>query len=219
MIEKKILKLGITVHLMKNLQLREVEVFLTNVLVGQEVQKVEITSFEEVKVDSQSTLAMSKVDSQSNGLLIYNYPKETTTLSTLDNVQIEQNSSNICDMKFDNHFEIFWASYPRKEHKGRAYVIWVRERLDRIALEIIADVNDRSARHDRWENKAYIPLPTTYLNNQVWLDEIVDRRKLIGDKNERTQASNAIHKLNKTESAILKGLDDYERAERQRRGL
>jgi hypothetical protein len=93
-------------------------------------------------------------------------PKDIVQPKTLD---------AIFHLSHDSMFEEFWRAYPRKERKKAAHRIWVRDKLDRNAHEIIQDVHDRQVRHDRWEDKAYIPLPTSYLNNESWNDEITER--------------------------------------------
>ena len=72
-------------------------------------------------------------------------------------------------------FDEFWACYPRKEHKKEAYKVWIREKLYLKAMEITDDVRLRQVKHDRWEDRAYIPLAGTYLNGEQWEDEIIER--------------------------------------------
>lgn len=83
----------------------------------------------------------------------------------------------VVQMTHDLYFDEFWACYPRKEKKPEALKIWRRERLDSKAEQIINDVKLRQARHDRWEDRSFIPLPSTYLNQEGWEDEIIERRK------------------------------------------
>lgn len=109
-----------------------------------------------------------------------NYQKQ----KLLDN-DYDQSLSNVLDIPIDAHFEDFWACYPRKEGKQKARAIWIREKLDSIAEEIIDDVRQRQIRHDRWEDRSFIPHCTTYLNGAGWKDEIVERRKITSDKKEK----------------------------------
>lgn len=69
-----------------------------------------------------------------------------------------------------SRFEEFWAVYPRREVKKEAYRIWIRRGLDRIADQIIADVQARKG--NVWTERRYTPMPTTYLNGDRWLDEV-----------------------------------------------
>lgn len=81
------------------------------------------------------------------------------------------------DKKSDFGFDLFWSAYPRKEQKKRAYQIWIKNGLTAKAEKILMDIRDRRLRHDRWDDVAYIPLPTTYLNNESWEDEIIDKKQ------------------------------------------
>lgn len=102
----------------------------------------------------------------------------------------DENLNNVVTLPTDDRFEDFWASYPRKEKKLAAKHIWIREGLDRLADGIIEDVRQRQIRHDRWEDRSYIPLPTTYLNNEGWKDEITERKKLSTGKQSGSEPGN-----------------------------
>jgi hypothetical protein len=79
-------------------------------------------------------------------------------------------------------FDKFWEVYPRHENRKKAYDIWIRKKLDSIAEQIIADVINRKEKHAHWQDKQYIPMPTTYLNGERWNDEIQDK----SDRNTQT---------------------------------
>ena len=107
-----------------------------------------------------------------------NLNKEQEPLDIGRLASADQNLPTPLDLPLDAFFEDFWASYPRKEKKAEARKIWIRERLDSIAGQIVEDVRQRQIRHDRWENRSFSPYPTTYLNGESWNDEIVERQKL-----------------------------------------
>lgn len=106
-------------------------------------------------------------------------------------------------------FDIFWSAYPRKEKKKEAFKIWRRDNLDKYAAKIIHDVRDRKARHDRWETDLYIPMPSTYLNNEQWEDEIVDRTAYKAHKT---------NLLTKREQNVVGMTDEYGNQWRLRNG-
>lgn len=70
-----------------------------------------------------------------------------------------------------SRFAEFWAAYPRHEQKAKAQGVWKSKRLDRIADQIIADVNRRKAEHRPWA-EGFIPHPQRYLADQRWTDAI-----------------------------------------------
>ena len=107
-------------------------------------------------------------------------------------------------------FDEFWLAYPRKEKKKDAYRIWMREGLTAKAEKILMDLHDRKTRHDRWEDVRYIPLPSTYLNNEQWEDQIVDR-----SNQEKTTASSS---LTQHQSNIISIADEFENAWRKKNG-
>lgn len=105
--------------------------------------------------------------------------KSKTTNALKDIVQDKTLDTN----KTPHGFDEFWAAYPRKEKKKAAYQIWVRNNLTDQAEKILTDLYDRKARHDRWDDISFIPLPTTYLNNESWEDEIIDKHLSQGNGN------------------------------------
>jgi hypothetical protein len=105
----------------------------------------------------------------------------------------DKSQSNIVKIAHDLHFDEFWAAYPRKENKIDARETWIKARLDGIAVEIIADVRLRQVKHDRWEDRKFIPLPKTYLNAKGWTNEIVERQK--GSKQPVTSIRSYAEKL------------------------
>ncbi len=67
----------------------------------------------------------------------------------------------------------FWDRYPRKQGKPKAWASWHKQGLD-ISAELILERLEKQKSQDvQWQNKQYIPLPATYLNQQRWEDEIV----------------------------------------------
>jgi len=69
-------------------------------------------------------------------------------------------------------FERFWASYPKRKHRGQAERAWAKQRppIDTVvsALEV-----QRRSRDWVKDDGQYIPYPATWLNAKGWLDEVV----------------------------------------------
>jgi len=74
------------------------------------------------------------------------------------------------------NFDSFWLAYPKKVGKKKTRAIWKRRKLDRIAEQIISDVENRIHADQKWID-GYIPNPTTYLNGDRWEDEITRIKK------------------------------------------
>ncbi len=75
--------------------------------------------------------------------------------------------------RWATRFEEFWAAYPNKKGKAKARSFWEREKLDRLADQIIAGVRRYAASPDwRKDGGRFIPHPTTFLHGRRWEDEI-----------------------------------------------
>lgn len=68
-------------------------------------------------------------------------------------------------------FDGFWSAYPRKLNKPGALKSWHAQAGDKIANVILADVQRRLADWAK-DGGAYIPHPTTYLNQRRWEEQV-----------------------------------------------
>lgn len=68
-------------------------------------------------------------------------------------------------------FDAFWKAYPRKEVKAAALKSWRANGCTAHAEAILRDVERRAATAD-WQKEGgkYVPMATTYLNQQRWRD-------------------------------------------------
>lgn len=72
----------------------------------------------------------------------------------------------------DDAFENYWKINPVKKNKIRAKQIWDKKKLYKIEVVICADIKNRLENDSQWQNLKYIPHPSTYLQNELWNDEI-----------------------------------------------
>lgn len=76
-------------------------------------------------------------------------------------------------------FEAFWSRYPKKEGKGAAVKAWKAATKKAEPSAILAGLDARIA---SWSaastERKFIPLPTTWLNQERWTDEI-DRPRIV----------------------------------------
>ena len=76
-------------------------------------------------------------------------------------------------------FDRFWSAYPKKEGKGAAIKAWEKATKD-LSVDEIIDFTDKAVlaidaqKRERWDasDRKYIPMPSTWLNQCRWLDEI-----------------------------------------------
>ncbi|MBP8282390.1 MAG: hypothetical protein KAX46_00495 [Chromatiaceae bacterium] len=73
-------------------------------------------------------------------------------------------------------FDEFWAAYPRGDAKKATRALWNKLRLPpETVATILADIHFRLSQHDGWQNKRFIPHPSTYLNGERWQDSIIPK--------------------------------------------
>lgn len=70
-----------------------------------------------------------------------------------------------------NRFEEFCAVYPRREGLAVARGKWKMKNLDAVADKIIADIRKRID-GGHWTDPKYVPLMSTYINQQRWEDQV-----------------------------------------------
>lgn len=75
------------------------------------------------------------------------------------------------DYKSDENFQKFWEQYPRKEAKAKAEKTF--KRLTKKEKDAIFQSLPKHLKS--WQNKdrSFIPMPTTWLNQKRWNDEVV----------------------------------------------
>ena len=74
--------------------------------------------------------------------------------------------------KLDIYFDQFWKVYPRKVNKKKARDVWIKNELDLVIDQVLADIAERKKGDVNWiEGNQYVPHPVTYLNQERWTDE------------------------------------------------
>lgn len=75
-------------------------------------------------------------------------------------------------------FEKFWKAYPNKTGKGDAFKKWQKLKCDKIVDEIIQSLENHK-RSFKWkkEGGAFIPNPSTWINQRRWEDEPSGRQR------------------------------------------
>lgn len=79
-----------------------------------------------------------------------------------------------------NQFNDFWDIYPKKVDKGKALATWNKLCTQKNKTDVRPKWTEvRKAIHyqkksERWQVKEYIPNPTTWLNNYMWLTDPKD---------------------------------------------
>jgi hypothetical protein len=98
---------------------------------------------------------------------------EKQALIIKEKTHIKENTKNICATDVARtHFDDFWFVYPVKKNKARAKEVWLKNKHDRNAEEIIKDVKNRLLNDTAWKDPKYICHPSKYLKYKRWEDEI-----------------------------------------------
>lgn len=82
-------------------------------------------------------------------------------------------------------FAAFWAAYPRKEGKKKAWEKWQKLNPDRPLFEAILSGLDAHKRSEQWR-RGVIPHPTTWLNGERWADELTPPPRAFGGRVEES---------------------------------
>lgn len=81
-------------------------------------------------------------------------------------------ATDVAHANSDKGFNEFWEWYPVKKNKVRAKKIWDRKKYSPILTLILTDIINRLKHDSQWQDKQFIPHPSTYLGNELWTDEL-----------------------------------------------
>ncbi len=99
---------------------------------------------------------------------------------------------------YTTSFEKFWSVYPRKAGKGKAFGSWNNINPDEQLLEkILTAVKEQKTSTDWKKDKGkFIPHPTTWLNQERWLDEL-EHQETIAEQFARAEKEEAEWRTNR----------------------
>lgn len=83
-----------------------------------------------------------------------------------------------------SRFEEFWCLYPKKRSKKYALKSWMKLEMDDILFEKIIDSVKAHTRSKEWQKDdgQFIPYPASFLNQEMWNDEMAVVKKEIRNK-------------------------------------
>lgn len=102
-----------------------------------------------------------------------------------EEVYVKEEVLSICSKtkKHDTElFEMFYKKYPKKQAKSSALKAWGK--IKNLDFDLIMESLEEQKQSDAWrkDNGQYIPMPTTWLNQERWNDEVeVDIKKKSGN--------------------------------------
>jgi hypothetical protein len=119
-----------------------------------------------------------KIHKQSHVITVnHNESQPITDVSLPVSVSVSSSESELNAINDEpikeTSFDHFWKQYPKKEGKGAAAKAWAKMPAPSETLKLIEAALEWQKKTEKWtkSNGQFIPMPTTYLNGQCWLDE------------------------------------------------
>ena len=72
----------------------------------------------------------------------------------------------------DDRFFTFYEAYPLKKSKAPAQKAWKRLKPSETLFKKIMEALETQKKTRQWQDKNYIPHPSTWLNQERWEDEV-----------------------------------------------
>ena len=139
----------------------------------------EISSYREF-LNKKSMAGRASAEQRKN---IRSTPVQQTLNDSSADVQLTTNHKPITNINiYNDQFEMFWKSYPKKTAKESAKKAWLKIKPnDELIAKITKAVKDQKLSE---REQQFIPHAATWLNNKRWEDEIAGttQKPLIGWK-------------------------------------
>jgi len=139
----------------------------------------EISSYREF-LNKKSMAGRASAEQRKN---IRSTPVQQTLNDSSADVQLTTNHKPITNINiYNDQFEMFWKSYPKKTAKESAKKAWIKIKPnDELIAKITKAVKDQKLSE---REQQFIPHAATWLNNKRWEDEIAGttQKPLIGWK-------------------------------------
>ena len=91
-----------------------------------------------------------------------------------NNISIPQNKFED-DYSSNTLFLKFWEAYPKKVDKHNAFKAFCKLKVDDGLLSVILNAIDEQKTSKQWQDKQFIPYPSSWLNGHHWEDETEER--------------------------------------------
>ena len=102
------------------------------------------------------------------------------------------------------HFERFWSVYPKKTEKGKSKTEWetlcrkpIRPKLTFLLAAVVAQIAT-----GRWQEKQFIPNPSTWIHQSRWLDDPAEMKGSFHKPEITGRSFNPTHKYRKADLII-----------------
>ena len=94
------------------------------------------------------------------------------------NLNSNSNLTKKEEKKLKESFEDFWLVYPKRIAKKKACGLWLKISPSKELTEKIVSAVEKARKTAGWlqDGGKYIPHPTTYLNQERWMDQVEERK-------------------------------------------
>jgi len=96
---------------------------------------------------------------------------ETYKTEIVESIE-DKNNTPIVPKGTECSFSLFWNLYPVKKGKKQCESRWKRLRLDEKCSSILRALQNQIENDEQWK-RGFAPNPLTYINGELWNDEIV----------------------------------------------
>lgn len=143
---------------------------------NKKIESIDQISFDQPSADASNDTTKSSFDTKNdttNSSLQASKEKDTPSIKAKKRktIKFEYN---------DPLFEQFWAVYPRKIGKGKAWECWRKIRPDPTLVEKMIRTIEAFKKTRQWirEKGKFIPHPSTWLNQGRWDDEVPEGEEI-----------------------------------------
>ena len=154
------------------LTIRQVRTSLQRLISTEEIEKKTTSQFTQIKVLKYCDYQTSEFENDKQNVTQTTNKRQTNDKQTTTNKN-DKNDKNVKNKEYIGDFAAFWSHYPKKVSKPQALKTFEKVVKDQNTFDaIISDLEKRKG-FEQWikEKGKFIPNPSTYLNNQRWLDE------------------------------------------------
>ena len=112
--------------------------------------------------------------------------KIKSDLKNFEQINIDNNINNNIEkenIKEKENFEKFYSSYPRKVGKANVEKWFIKNKPNEELMKIILNSLEEHKKLKQWQDKQYIPHPTTWLNQKRWEDDLSKELKISNKDN------------------------------------
>lgn len=169
--------------------------FMTELTIKRAVKKMvdlgilEVGNFNKTKFDRTNWYSINydKIDEiAGNTDSIKMIPREyqNDTISSYQNDTMDSNkmiqpipiynNNNNNNNIYIVQFEKFYEAYPKKQSKKDTEKWFIKHKPSEDQFNLMMNKLEEFKKCKQWQNKQYIPMPTTWLNQERWNDEIDD---------------------------------------------